>query len=83
MAHRKVNSPKHLENGEIFFETPPQNRTKMPFFVFFYIPINNDMEDSEKIKFPFLCALKRTHRMPEVRCFFEISKIQNFIYSAR
>ena len=23
MAHRKVNSPKHLTNGKFFFETPP------------------------------------------------------------
>ena len=36
MAHRKVNSPKHLKDGEIFFETPPQNRTKMPFFAIFF-----------------------------------------------
>ena len=30
MAHCKVNSPEDLKNGE-FFQTPPQNRTKMFF----------------------------------------------------
>ena len=50
MAQRKVNSPKHLKDGEIFFETPPQNRTKMPFFaIFLHIPINHDVKASEKI----------------------------------
>ena len=41
MAHRKVNSPEHLKNGEIFFETPPKDSTNMLFFLFFlHIPID-------------------------------------------
>ena len=36
MAHHKVNSPKHLKGGEIYFWDPPQNRTKMPFFAIFF-----------------------------------------------
>ena len=36
MAHCKANSPKDLENGEFFFEIPPQNCTKMSFFVIFF-----------------------------------------------
>ena len=35
MAHRKVNSPEYLKNGEFFFETPPKNSTNMLFSHFF------------------------------------------------
>ena len=64
---------------KFFFETPPQNRTKMPFFaIFLHIPINHDVQASEKIQFPFLGTIQGAHRTPEVGCFFKIVKIQLF-----
>ena len=52
MAHGKVNSPKHLKNGEFFFETPPKNCTNMLFFLFFlHIPIDLWVEASENLIF--------------------------------
>ena len=52
MAHRKVNSPKHLKNGDIFFETPPNNCMNMLFFLilFLHILLIHDVEASENIK---------------------------------
>ena len=51
MAHRKVNSPKHLNNGDIFL-TPPNNCMNMLFFSFFlHILLIHDAEASENIKF--------------------------------
>ena len=50
MAHRKVNSRKHLKDGEIFFETPLKIAQKCLYLQFFlHIPINHDVKASEKI----------------------------------
>ena len=59
MAHRKVNSPKHLEKGEILFWDTPSKAHKNAFLCIFFlhIPINHDVEASELIEFPFLGAI--------------------------
>ena len=52
MAHRKVNSPKHLKNGDIFFETTPNNCMNILFsLIFLHILLIHDVEASENIKF--------------------------------
>ena len=78
MAHRKVNSPKHLKNGEFFFETPPQNCMYMLFSHFLHILIIHDVKASENIKFQLSGDILGVYRTPKVGCFFEIVKIHLF-----
>ena len=58
MAYRKVNSPEHLENGGFFFSDAPSQLQKKHYISFFlHIPINNDVEASDKIVSNFVCHL--------------------------
>ena len=54
MAHRKVNSPEHLKNGDIFLEIPSKNFTNVLFVSFFlHILLIHNVKSSENIKFQF------------------------------
>ena len=80
MAYRKVNSPKHLKDGEIFFWDPPSKSHKNAFLCnFFYIFLLIMMwKLQKKYSFHFYAPSRVRTAHPKLGVFFKIVKIQLF-----
>ena len=80
MAHRKVNSPKHLKDGEIFFWDHPSKSHKNAFLCnFFYIFLLIMMwKLQKKYSFHFYAPSRVRTAHPKLGVFFKIVKIQLF-----
>ena len=80
MAQCKVNSPKHLKDGEIFFWDPPSKSHKNAFLCnFFYIFLLIMMwKLQKKYSFHFYAPSRVRTAHPKLGVFFKIVKIQLF-----